>query len=105
MRADQAQRFSLPTPEQVTVSELGGDGIVTVIGIGFGEKMRRASDRREHLRAALLAEAAVVDDDGNSVMDAESWDAFGVQYEDQFIKLLEVVRRLNGFDAAAVKKA
>jgi hypothetical protein len=105
MRAEQTQRFALPASEQLTIPELGGDGIVTVVGLGFGEKMAICRDPRETFRAALLTEAAVLDDDGNRVMSAEGWDAFGIQHEAQYIKLLEVVRRLSGFDAVAVKKS
>jgi len=105
MRAEQAQKFQLPAPEQFTIPELGGDGVVTVVGLGFGEKMVICRDPRESLRAALLTEAAVRDDEGNPVMDAASWDAFGIAHEVQYIKLLEVVRRLSGFDSVAVKKS
>jgi hypothetical protein len=105
MRAKDANQFALPASEQVTVPELGGDGIVTVHGLGFGKKIDIATDPRPEFRAALLAEATVLDDDGKPVLSAEAWDAFGQQHEEQFVQLLQVARRLSGFDTAAVKKA
>ncbi len=105
MLTEQVQQFTLPQPEQLTIPELGGDGIVTVIGLGFGQKMIVGSDPRVALRASLLAAAAVVDDAGEPVMTAEAWDTFGVQHEAQYIKVLEVARRLSGFDSVAAKKS
>lgn len=105
MRADQVRKFALPAPEQLTVPELGGDGVVTVRPLGFGERIDLLRGDRPESRSARLCAAAVVDEDGQPLMDANAWDAFAYAHEDQFIVLLTTVTRLAGLDGDAVKKA
>lgn len=105
MRADQVRRFSLPAPEQLTVPELGGDGVVTVRPLGFGERIDLLRGDRPASRSARLCAAAVVDEDGMPLMDAEAWDGFAYAHEDRFIDVLKTVTRLAGLDGDVVKKA
>ncbi len=105
MRAEQVHKFALPAPEQLTVPELGGDGVITVRPLGFGERIDLLRGDRPESRSARLCAAAVVDDDGAPLMAADSWDAFAYAHEDAFIPVLRAVTRLAGLDGDAVKKA
>jgi hypothetical protein len=103
MRAKEVRSFVLPE-ETLTIPELGGDGVVKVRGIGFGRKMAIAVSEPAEDRAGLLLEAAVVDEDGEPVMDAEAWDAFAMFHEDRGFELLVAAKRVSGFNSADVKK-
>ncbi len=103
MRAKDVAAFDALLSEQVTVPSLGGDGVVTVRGVGFGQKIQLSIAAPE-LRASLLLHYAVRDETGAPLMSAEQWDVFGLRHEDDFLQLASVARRVSAFDVAEAKK-
>lgn len=102
MRADEIVRPILPQ-ESLMISELGGDGAVTVVGIRFGQKIALSALPASQQATGMLA-MAVVDDDGGPLMSADDWDVFGSLHEDAFISLLQAARRVSGIEVAEAKK-
>lgn len=103
MRAKDVAQFDALPSEQVTVPSLGGDGVVTVRGVGFGQKIQLSIAAPE-MRAPLLLHYAVRDEAGAPLMSAEQWDLFGLKHEDDFLELASVARRVSAFDVAEAKK-
>lgn len=103
MRADQVNHFEPLPEERLAIPELGGDGVVLVRSIGFGQKIQMSIAEPE-ARAGLMLQYAVKDEDGERLMSAAQWDRFGMEHEDAFLKLSEAARRVSGFDSASVKK-
>jgi len=95
--------FTLPQ-EQLTIPELGGDGVVLVRGIGFGQKLELIGVPPLRQSLELLA-ICVLDEDGLALNSADGWDAFAVLHEDQFGELIAAAKRVSGLDAGEVKKA
>jgi hypothetical protein len=102
MRASELAVPVLPT-EALTIPELGGDGIVQVVGVTFGQKITISSLPVGEQATEMLA-ISVRDDDGNPVMHGAGWDTFGTLYEQRFIELLQAARRVSGIEVAEVKK-
>lgn len=104
MRVNEVQRCALPE-RKITIPELGGDGVVTVRSVGFGEKIRIVTAVPPHRTACELVAGAVLDDDGLPVMSADEWDAFAAVHEDRFFELLTAAKDVTGLEVAEVKKA
>lgn len=103
MRAKDVAVYDVLASESVTMPSLGGDGVVTVRGIGFGQKIQLSVAAPE-MRAPLLLQYAVRDETGAQLMTAEQWDLFGLHHEDDFLELTSIARRVSAFDAEQAKK-
>ena len=102
MRRNEAAEVALPE-ESATILALGGDGVVKIRGIGFGRKIM-IIDQPDDMRAAMLLEAAVLDEVGEQLYTAEQWNIFGQSHEMEFLELVIAAKRVSGFDIVEVKK-
>ena len=92
--------------EVVTVDELGGDVLVRSpslderLQLAFGEK----SDIKKVARFSQLLEVCVLDGDGNRLMTAEEWGAFGGKNLSAAIRLWDIAWRLADFNGERAEK-
>lgn len=101
-----AKDVAAPLPfeeERMTVPSLGGDGVVVVRSLTFGEKIQMSVAPLEERPAMLLA-YTVRDEDGRPLMTREQWDRWGLDNDMDFVALTETAKRVSSLDVAAAKK-
>lgn len=103
MRAKDRADIGRLAEEQMTVPSLGGDGVVIVRSITFGEKIQMSVAPVEK-RPAMLLSYSVLDEDGKPLMTAEEWDLFGLSHDLDFVELTTVAGRVSSLDSSDAKK-
>ena len=97
------QRPAVMPSEPVPVASLGGE--VRVVGMGLSARLafhQPGKSGAEKLPAILAA--CVQDDDGQPLMTAAEWDAFGARHLEDALRLWKSVERLSGLDQGVVEK-
>lgn len=96
--------------QAVACPALGGDVVLRMLTLSerlaLHEHLREANDARGRYAqmAELLAVAAIDADSGLPLFSAAEWDLFAAEHTGDAMALLEVARRLSGFDAEDVEK-
>lgn len=104
-------RDSLRAPvlprERVQVNSLGGEiiirGLLLRERLALQESLDKAGSDPMAMAYELMARVAVLDDE-QPVFDAAQWEVFSSTQTPDYVRLIEVARRLNGFDIDDVKK-
>jgi hypothetical protein len=103
MRARDRAPIDALTEERITVPSLGGDGVVVVRSLTFGQKIQMSIADAERRPAMLLA-YTVRDEDGVPLMTADEWDTFGLAHDMDFVELSAAAKRVSALDVADAKK-
>lgn len=103
MRAKDRITVASLSEERLTVPSLGGDGVVLIRSITFGQKIHASLAPVERQPCMLLA-YSVRDEDGVALMSADEWDRYGLDFEGDFVTLLEAARRVSHMDVTDAKK-
>lgn len=99
--------------QAVACPALGGDVVLRMLTLSerlvLHEHLRKANKSddargRYAQMAELLAVAAIDADSGLPLFSAAEWDIFAAEHTGDAMALLEVARRLSGFDAEDVEK-